>query len=425
MAIMAKKSKKVKAALEVSSDGASVDENVSIAPEPSSTKKKKVKSDKENLEVTVSEPMDISTVEKSSKKEKKKKSKTDNSEVEAETLDTSTVDVSDTLSKKEKKKLEKQKLKESSNPTLVSTNGDGPVKSATSVVRSSKQRLKADHDYITSFLAAMHIPNHKKDEEGEEFEEDEEGSETKEEKEKRIKPGGTSRAGSSQELRDRLQAKLEELRGRKLGATESKRQKKMKRKLLSIEKKKLADEELKQKLMTIGKNAGNLNKVINKEVESMGAKVTKPGVKTEKGVVFSKFDFKDDMAPKEVKKKLDPQAALDKIKKSKDKIKLWEEKGKTEKAQNIGTKIAWENALGKAQGEKVKDDEFLLKKSIKKQKQIKNSSKKKWDSRAEGVKAKEKAFVEKREGNMLKRKKEKKAKVMKTLVAKGRHVPGS
>merc|ERR1719318_973929 len=166
----------------------------------------------------------------------------------------------------------------------------------------------------------MHIPNHKKDEEGEEFEEDEEGSETKEEKEKRIKPGGTSRAGSSQELRDRLQAKLEELRGRKLGATE------MKRKLLSIEKKKLADEELKQKLMTIGKNAGNLNKVINKEVESMGAKVTKPGVKTEKGVVFSKFDFKDDMAPKEVKKKLDPQAALEKIKKSKDKIKLWEEK---------------------------------------------------------------------------------------------------
>jgi len=420
MAIMAKKSKKVKAALEVSSDGASVDENVSIAPELSSTKKKKKKSEKENLEVTVSEPMDISMVEKSAKKEKKKKSKTDNAEVESEAVDTSTVDSSDTLSKKEKKKL-----KMLSTQTLVSTNGDGPQKSVHSVVRSSKQRLKADHDYITSFLAAMHIPNHKKDEEGEEFEEDEEGSETKEEKEKRIKPGGTSRATSSQDLRDKLQAKLEELRGRKLGANESKRQKKMKRKLLSIEKKKLADEELKQKLMTIGKNAGNLNKVINKEVESMGAKVTKPGVKTEKGVVFSKFDFKDDMAPKEVKKKLDPQAALDKIKKSKDKIKLWEEKGKTEKAQNIGTKIAWENALGKAQGEKVKDDEFLLKKSIKKQKQIKNSSKKKWDSRAEGVKAKEKAFVEKREGNMMKRKKEKKAKVMKTLVAKGRHVPGS
>merc|ERR1739838_278026 len=128
--------------------------------------------------------------------------------------------------------------------------------------------------------------------------------------------------------------------------------------------------------------------------------VTKPGVKTEKGVVFSKLDFKDN-------------------------IKLWEEKGKTEKAKNIENNIAWENALGKAQGEKVKDDVHLLKKSIKKQKQIKNSSKNKWEARAEGVKNKETAFVEKREGNMDKRKKEKKAKKMKTLVARGRHVPGS
>merc|ERR1719402_1966588 len=129
------------------------------------------------------------------------------------------------------------------------------------------------------------------------------------------------------------------------------------------------------------------------------------------------------MAPTEVKKTLDPQAALNKIKKSKEKIKSWEEKGKTDKAKNIENKIAWDNALGKAQGEKIKDDESLLKKSIKKQKQIKKSSKKKWDSRAENVKAKEAAFVEKRESNMLKRKKDKHAKKMKTLVARGRHVP--
>merc|ERR1719186_1239893 len=130
----------------------------------------------------------------------------------------------------------------------------------------------------------------------------EEGGETKEEKEKRGRPGGTSRANSSHELRERLQAKLEELRGRKLAPNESTRQKKMKRKLASIEKKRIAEEELKQKLMTVGKNAGNLSKVLNKEVEPLGVKVTKPGVKTEKGVVFSKFDFKDDMIPKEVKK---------------------------------------------------------------------------------------------------------------------------
>jgi len=299
-------------------------------------------------------------------------------------------------------------------------------KDSASNVRSFKQRLKDDNAYICEFLAAMHIPNHKKDDEEDDEIEEEEGGESKEEKEKRVKPGGTTRANTSQELRDRLQAKLEELRGRKLGVNESRKQKKMKRKLASIEKKKAAEEDMKQKLMTIGKNAGsNLNKVLNKEVEQMGVKLTKPGVKTEKGVVFSKFDFKDDMAPKEVKKTLDPQAALNKIKKSKEKIKLWEEKGKTDKAKNIENKIAWDNALGKAQGEKIKDDEFLLKKSIKKKKQIKNSSKKKWEARAEGVKNKEAAFIEKREGNMAKRKKEKKDKKMKHLVAKGRHVPGS
>jgi len=297
-------------------------------------------------------------------------------------------------------------------------------KDGKSIARSCKQRLQADHDYIVSFLDALHIPNHRKNEE-EDFEEDDDGVETKEEKEKRIKPGGTSRATSSQELRDRLQAKLEELRGRKLGVFESKRQKKLKRKIAGIEKKKIADQELKQKLMTIGKNAGNLNKVINKEVESMGAKVSKPGVKTEKGVVFSKFDFKDDMIPEEAKKNLDPKQALNKLKKNQEKIKLWEEKGKLEKAKTIENNIAWDNALGKAQGEKVKDDEYLLKKSIKKQEQIKKSKKKKWEARADGVKAKGAAAAGKREDNLNKRKQDKKAKKMKILAAKGRNVPGS
>jgi len=419
MAVMAKKSKKVKTALEVNTEVAAVDENGDTEPEPTPKKKKKVNSDKENLDITVDsnpEPMDTSVVENISKKEKKKlklANKTESLENKIDEIDTSTLELT---------KREKKRLKKLANPKAI---GDVQKKDATSLVRSFKQRLKDDTAYIGTFLAAMHIPNHKRDEDGDQFEDGEEGGETKEEKEKRVRPGGTSRANSSHELRERLQAKLEELRGRKLAPNESTRQKKMKRKLASIEKKRIAEEELKQKLMTVGKNAGNLSKVLNKEVEPLGVKVTKPGVKTEKGVVFSKFDFKDDMMPKEVKKNLTPKAALDKIKKGKDKIKLWEEKGKTEKAKNIENNIAWENALGKAQGEKVKDDVHLLKKSIKKQKQIKNSSKNKWEARAEGVKNKETAFVEKREGNMDKRKKEKKAKKMKTLVARGRHVPGS
>jgi len=411
MAIMAKKSKNVKAALDVTSDGASIDENVDIESEPVAKKKKKKSKAGGELDNTVGANTEGI---KSSKKEKKKKQKVNKDESLLEDMETSLSTVSENLNKTDK----------NSEVVVSTTKSDVQKKDGKSIARSCKQRLQADHDYIVSFLDALHIPNHKKDEE-EEFEEDDDGVETKEEKEKRIKPGATSRASSSQELRDRLQAKLEELRGRKLGVFESKRQKKLKRKIASIEKKKLADQELKQKLMTIGKNAGNLNKVINKEVESMGAKVSKPGVKTEKGVVFSKFDFKDDMIPKEAKKNVDPKLALNKIKKNQEKIKLWEEKGKHEKAKTIENNIAWENAIGKAQGEKVKDDEYLLKKSIKKQEQIKKSSKKKWDARADGVKAKGAAAAGKREDNLNKRKQDKKAKKMKKLAAKGRNVPGS
>jgi len=418
---MGKKSKKVKIALDASSEDTIENKSVNESETTPKKKKKKVRLDKENAEDRDLVENNVSEGDVLDKEENVK-SNTEDFDNIGEVNGHDKVEVKAPLSKKQKKKLEK--LTNGGNTTL--SNGEQMAKKdSASNVRSSKQRLKDDNAYICDFLAALHIPNHKKDGEEDDDIEEEEGGESKEEKEKRVKPGGTTRATTSQELRDRLQAKLEELRGRKLGVNESRKQKKMKRKLASIEKKKVAEEEMKQKLMTIGKNAGNLNKVINKEVEQMGAKLTKPGVKTEKGVVFSKFDFKDEMAPKEAKKTLDPQAALNKIKKSKEKIKLWEEKGKTDKAKNIENKIAWENALGKAQGEKIKDDEFLLKKAIKKKKQIKNSSKKKWEARAEGVKNKEAAFIEKREGNMAKRKKEKKDKKMKLLVAKGRHVPGS
>ena len=126
---------------------------------------------------------------------------------------------------------------------------------------------------------------------------------------------------------------------------------------------------------------------------------------------------------KEKKKSLDPATALKKIQKSKDKIKLWEEKGKTEKVKNIESSIAWDNALGKSQGEKIKDDETLLKKAIKKKTQIKGSKKKKWDARVEAVEHRKDGKQSKREENISKRKKDKKDKKTKHAVADGRHVP--
>ena len=241
-----------------------------------------------------------------------------------------------------------------------------------------------------------------------------------------MRPGNTSRANTRQELKEKLQNKIQELGGREdEGAVSNKAEKKLKKKMSKIEKKKKEKEELRQKLMKVGKGGGGKKGNLMKAAEGLGVAVKKPSVKTEKGVVFSKFDFKDSNNPdKEKKKNLDPQTALNKLKKDKEKIKMWEDKGKLEKAARIENNIAWDNALSKAQGEKVKDDPALLKKSIKKKKQIKSSSKKKWDKRGEEVKKKEKAFVEKREENINKRIKDKKEKKMKKLVAKGRHVPG-
>jgi len=429
MGVMPKKNKKAKAAVEATQDVAVSEpkdelESMETEVEQSTEKllKKEKKKRKKSVDVSLSEEVTNITASPTEESEcvaietvktkKKKKSKANNNETMVVNTeeDKAIVDPPQIIDNEDAEKDSKQ-----------------DKKGAPSTVRASKSRLKEDCAYIADLLTALHIPQHKRVEYGEEEEGEERREEVPEEARKRLhlEPVvGTERAASREELKDRLEKKLEELRGRKLGPEESRRQKKMKKKIAAIEKSKGKDD-LKQKLMKIGKNAGNTNKGVLKDAETGGAKISKPSVKTEKGVVFSKFDFQGEEGEKETKKNLDPQAALNKIKKNKEKVKLWEEKGKTEKAKNIETNIAWQNALGKAEGEKIKDDEFLLKKSIKKQKQIKNSKLKKWEKRVEGVESGKEAGQTKREENISKRKKDKKEKKMKHLVAKGRHVPGS
>ena len=107
-----------------------------------------------------------------------------------------------------------------------------------------------------------------------------------------------------------------------------------------VEKKAAEKDVLKQKLIKVGKGAGNLNKV-KAEVDTLGAAmVDRPKVKTETGkVVFSKFDFvSDEVVPDSIgkKKTLDLKAALAKIAASKEKLKDMAEAGKTDKVFNKG-----------------------------------------------------------------------------------------
>lgn len=61
----------------------------------------------------------------------------------------------------------------------------------------------------------------------------------------------------------------------------------------------------------------------------------------------------------------DPKKILENLKQQEEKIKQLEEK-EDGKAKIVKEKIAWKNVLQKAEGQKVKDDPMLLKKSIKK-----------------------------------------------------------
>jgi len=420
MAVMAKKSKKAKSGVEPAAEAAlgdiaaTVEAEVEVKSED--VKKKKKKKSKENnqeesvLEVSTSEPQSevLSNGEPPAKK-KKKKSKD------------KTVVVDEVV--KEQSHEEVEAIEEANQVSeKVDDSEKAKGKGKASVVNSAKNRLKDDLSYISDFLSFLHIPQHRLTRDEQEDEEEEDGEMPQEARERLLlvkKPG--ERAASREELQERLKKKMDELRG-SFGPNDKKKAKKLKRRMAALDKEK-EGKELKQKLMQIGINAGKKGSAIGKDVEAMGAKMTKPGVKTEKGVVFSKFDFQE-MEKEKKRQSLDPATALKKIQKSKEKVKLWDSKGKSDKARNIENNIAWENATAKAMGEKVKDDETLLKKAIKKKQQIKGSKKKKWENRVEAVESKKAGKQSKREENISKRKKEKKDKKMKHAVAKGRHVPG-
>lgn len=426
MAVMAKKSKKAKSATEPTVEAAAGDLEVQVAPEPAEEKpeKKRKKAKAEKADTNGDAVGDLETngdLEPAEKPEKKKKKgkKAEKADTNGDVIVNGNTDDKNNIVTNGVKAV----VEEPSETVLEAATDEKPgVKAKGSVVKSAKIRMKEDLAYMTDFMSFLHIPQHRRGDE-----EEEGRGELSEEVRERLflnkRPG--ERAASREELQDRLKKKMEELRG-SFGPNDKKKAKKLKRRMAALEKGK-DNNELKQKLMEIGINAGKKSQTIAKEVESMGGswqggKVTKPGVKTDKGVVFSKFDFQE--MEKEKKKTLDPATALKKIQKSKDKIKLWEEKGKTEKVKNIESSIAWDNALGKSQGEKIKDDETLLKKAIKKKTQIKGSKKKKWDARVEAVEHRKDGKQSKREENISKRKKDKKDKKKKHAVADGRHVPG-
>ena len=80
--------------------------------------------------------------------------------------------------------------------------------------------------------------------------------------------------------------------------------------------------------------------------------------------------------------------------------------------------------MERTEGIKVKDDEGLLKKTIKRIDQKKKSSKKKWEARVDAEDNRKKMKQEKRTENLKKRKQDKKQNKLKKASKKGRSIPG-
>ncbi|CAB0006303.1 unnamed protein product [Nesidiocoris tenuis] len=173
----------------------------------------------------------------------------------------------------------------------------------------------------------------------------------------------------------------------------------------------------KQKLKKKSSKSGNLNKP--KPVEDD----VKPQPKAAEPptMIFSKLEVPQEEGFKKKVNK-DPKRMLQKIEKSQKKLKELEAKGKTDTVMRIKEKMAWDSAIKKAEGVKVKDDVELLKKTIRKKTELKKHSKKKWDKRLEATEHRKKDSQAKRNENISKKLKEKKQKKIKKSIKKGRVV---
>ncbi|KAH7192425.1 surfeit locus protein 6-domain-containing protein [Fusarium flagelliforme] len=99
----------------------------------------------------------------------------------------------------------------------------------------------------------------------------------------------------------------------------------------------------------------------------------------------------------------DPKTALIKVQNQKKRLQELD----AEKRADIAEKDAWLTARRRAEGEKIRDDEALLKRAVKRKEVAKKKSEKAWRERSDGVKLAQKERQRKREENLRARRDDK------------------
>ncbi|KAJ0181081.1 hypothetical protein K1T71_003166 [Dendrolimus kikuchii] len=168
----------------------------------------------------------------------------------------------------------------------------------------------------------------------------------------------------------------------------------------------------------------DIKNTIKTEVKpNVAINAAKPVFNTDGKLVFSKFEFANVGKKERVnRKEKDPKKILENLKQQEEKFRHLEETEDNSKVKDMKEKLAWKTLLQKAEGQKVKDDPTLLKKSIKKLEQKKKLSKKQWENRIKNVEQKKEERQKKRKENIGKKKKEKKTKKVKAATKRGRVV---
>ncbi|CAD5124961.1 DgyrCDS13203 [Dimorphilus gyrociliatus] len=229
---------------------------------------------------------------------------------------------------------------------------------------------------------------------------------------KQFKVAGNDNQRQQDKLQERLKYKIEKLEKSRNTSESVKEKRKVKR---------LQGKKNKQK-KTIVKES-----VIRSKKEEVLEKIKpKPIFNKEGNLVFSKFDFVTSKADAEKKKSTgnkDYKKLLKRVEKNKQKLQKLKETDSV-KAKTVEEKEKWRKVMDKAKGVKVKDDEKLLKKSLKRKEKKKDKSGKEWKKRKDAEKQKLDQRIKKRNENLKKRKEGRIKKKVNKAKKKGRIIPG-
>ncbi|KAI1297118.1 surfeit locus protein [Mortierella claussenii] len=205
------------------------------------------------------------------------------------------------------------------------------------------------------------------------------------------------------ELRAKLEERLAKFRGHRGAAEASSTATKptSRQAILEARLKRKKDKKAAQKLAKEKRAGGGSEGLVVKEQTGSSTSANgRPSASSinEKGEVrFSKFEF--DGLQKKKRGPTDAQGQLKMVEAHKEKLAALQT-ADPEKANALKEKDTWKKALQLAQGEKVKDDVKLLKKTIKREETFKKKSSKEWGERKSTVSKSKDQKQKKREENL-------------------------